>query len=161
MREVRANPDRLIARIAGRQHGVVTVAQLSRAGIGKDGITRRLRCGRLYRLHRGVYAVGHMALSSEGRWLAAVLACGEGAVLSHRSAAGLWRLLPPVVRPVDVSVPGGGGRRKRGQIRLHRRPSLLPADVTRRLSIPVTTPAQTLADLGKSVAAEQRLPLAP
>jgi hypothetical protein len=110
MREESANPDLVLAQIAGRQYGVVSAAQLAAAGISKDGVTRRVREGRLHRLHRGVYAVGHRRLSNEGIWLAAVLACGEGAALSHRSAAALWSLLPASRGVVDVTVPGSGGR---------------------------------------------------
>src|SRR5688500_4880303 len=95
MREKSANPDGAVAAIAARQHGVVTLTQLNQAGIDRSGVSRRLRAGRLHRIHRGVYAVGHRALSNHGRWMAAVLACGPGAVLSHRAAAELWRLLEP------------------------------------------------------------------
>jgi very-short-patch-repair endonuclease len=99
--------------------------------------------------------------------MAAVLACGERAVLSHRSAAALWELLRPMEGPVDVSVPSHGGRRRREGIRLHRCPSLAPTEpipdaypidegvrdglVTRRHGIPVTTPARTIADLRGAV----------
>ena len=82
-----ARPD--IARIAARQHGVVRYDQLRWAGLVPSAITRRVRSGRLHRLHRGVYAVGHTDLTREGKWIAAVFACGEGAVLSHESAAHL------------------------------------------------------------------------
>jgi hypothetical protein len=118
-------------------------------------VRERLRAGRLYRLHRGVYAVGHTAPSDERRWMAAVLALGDGAVLSHRSAASLWGLLPPRDDPVDVSVPRRAGRRQRQGIRIHRPVSLEPADVTRRRGIPVTSPARTLADLRKAVSAHE------
>lgn len=152
--------DAAIARMAARQHGVVTRAQLIAVGILPSGISDRVSAGRLHRIHRGVYAVGHPNLCNEGRWIAAVLACGEGAVLSHRSAAELWRMLPvrqanPNGREgpaaVDVTVPGAGGRRRRAGIRLHRSLTLSPADVTRRAAIPVTTPARTLADLRRVV----------
>jgi very-short-patch-repair endonuclease len=109
-------------------------------------ISRRVEAGRLHRLHRGVYAVGHRRLSDQGKWMAAVLAWGPKAVLGHRSAAELWRLLSPRRGPVHVTLPGRGGRGKRG-IRLHRSPSLLPSDVTRHEGIPVTTPARTIRDL--------------
>jgi hypothetical protein len=89
-----SNPDAVAARIAARQHGVISLAQLNHAGISQRGASRRL--GRQpYRIHRGVFAVGHPGLSREGRWMAAVLACGEGAVLSHRSAAAHWGFAPP------------------------------------------------------------------
>lgn len=147
MREESAIPDRVVAEIAGRQYGVVTSAQLRATGISKDGATRRVQAGRLHRLHRGVYAVGHKRLGNEGIWLAGVLACGEGAALSHRSAAALWSLLPGSRGIVDITVPGTGGRRKRRDIRLHRSPLLTPAVTTRRSGIPVTIPARTLTDL--------------
>ncbi len=111
--------------------------------------------------------MGHLAPSSERRWMAAVLALAAGpapghdraraeravasdAVLSHRSAAALWRLLPARPGPVDISVPGRGGRRRRQGIRVHRCASLQPRHSTRRQGIPVTTPARTLADLRSS-----------
>jgi hypothetical protein len=151
MREELAPAELRVAKIAQRQHGVVTVSQLHSAGIEKSGISRRVRAGRLHRLHRGVYAVGHRGLSNEGWWMAAVLACGEGAVLSHRSAAALWRLLPPPGGPVDVSTPVRNGRGKRSGIRLHRCPSLVEGMTTRRLDIPVTTVARTIEDLRSAV----------
>lgn len=161
MGEKSAKPDAVLAKLAARQHGVVSTRQLHRAGIGRNAITGRVRAGRLHRVHQGVYAVGHAAISPEGRHMAAVLACGSGvarhhdaavldqwaAAVSHRSAASLWGLLPLADGPIDVSVPGVGGRRKRGGIRLHRSASLSPASVTLRNAIPVTTPARTIADL--------------
>src|SRR4051812_49380236 len=84
--------DRAIAALAKRQHGVVTRAQLRRIGLCDSAITHRAAVGRLHRLHRGVYAVGHRVVPARGAWLAATLACGEGAVLSHTSAAALWGL---------------------------------------------------------------------
>lgn len=152
MREEPASPDRLAARIAARQYGVISSCQLAELGIGKDGILRRLRAGRLHRLYRGVYAVGHVRLSQEGRWMAATIAC-EGAVLSHRSAAELWRLLPAAGGPVSVTLPGMGGRRKRQGIRIHRSRTLTTTMVTRRQNIPTTSPARTLSDLRRLVLA--------
>ena len=111
----------------------------------------RVRRRRLHRVHRGVYAVGHTGLSIEGRWMAAVLAAGRGAVLSHGSAAAHWGLLRPFRDVVDVSVPSHAGRRRREGIRIHRRAALKPSEVTRRLGIPVTTPARTVADLDGAV----------
>jgi hypothetical protein len=142
--EKKSAPDAWIARVAGRQHGVVSVAQLRAAGLGDTAIHKRVRAGRLHRIHRGVYAVGHRGLSFDGRSMAAVLAYGDGATLSHRSAATLWRLLPAIDGPIDVSLPSRTGRRRRDGIRVHRRSSF---GATRRLGIPVTTPAQTIADL--------------
>jgi very-short-patch-repair endonuclease len=139
--------DARIAAIAGRQHGAVSIHQLRESGISDTGVRERLRAGRLHRVHRGVHAVGHIAPSNERRWMAAVLALGRGAVLSHRSAAALWGLLPPIEGPVDVSLPSRSGRRRRQGIRVHRPASLPPQETARRRGIPVTSPARTLADL--------------
>jgi very-short-patch-repair endonuclease len=139
-----------IAAVAGRQHGVITVAQLHRCGLGPSGIRDWLRAGRLHRIHRGVYAVGHLGLSIEGEWLAAVLACGETAALSHVSAGMLWRMLEPRRANVHVTVTSKGGRARRDGVRIHRAPTLLPSQATRRLNIPVTKPARTLDDLRRT-----------
>ena len=155
-------PDAAIARFAARQHGVVTAKQLTAAGLGKAAISERAKCGRLYRLHRGVYAVGHRAPSHHARWMAAVLACGEGAVLSHHSAAALWKLLRPLDGPTHVSVPTTNGRKNRRGIHLHRTPSLSPSSLpsrggrerrqtTLRDRIPVTTIQRTIDDLDGTV----------
>jgi very-short-patch-repair endonuclease len=148
MRKEIAKVERLIALIAARQHGVISYEQLIWAGLSPAGITRRVRTGRLHRLYRGVYAVGHTNLSRDGRWLAAVLACGRGAVLSHESAAHLWNLSPRSPSYSHVSVPSRNGRKKRRGIRLHYRADLGPADTTRRHNIPVTTSARTRRDMG-------------
>ena len=121
--------------------------------------------GHLHRVHQGVYAVGHAALSPEGRWIAAVLAvgrrsvCGDsvldywGAAVSHRSGAFLWGLLPPADGPVDTIVAGGGGKTKRRGVRVHRSQSLLAKHVTLHRHIPVTTPARTIDDLRRALSA--------
>jgi len=145
----------LIARLAATQHGVVTWAQCLRAGLTAESISRRIRAGRLHRIFRGVYAVGHAKLSNEGWWMAAVLACGNAAVLSHRSAAELWRLLSPRTGLVDVLVPGTSGRRQRHRIRLHRSTTLTQPQTARRLGIPVTNPARTLQDLTRSASPDE------
>lgn len=98
-------------------------------------------------VHRGVYAVGRRRLTRHGEWMAAVLACGEGAVLSHDSAAALWGVRKDRPRtPIHVSLPSRGGGRERPGIAVHRR-KLGAADVTARHGIPVTTIALTLVDL--------------
>jgi Transcriptional regulator, AbiEi antitoxin len=152
MREESATADRRIAKVAGRQHGVVTVEQLAEAGIDRSGVTRRVTAGRLHRLHRGVYAVGHRSLSWRGRWLAAVLAAGDGAVLSHQSAVALWGYLRPIDGPIHVTVIGDGGRKRRPGLQIHRSRTLTPSDVTRRHGIAVTTPARTIEDVRGSFA---------
>src|SRR3954469_22563524 len=116
--------DAAIARVAARQHGVVTAKQLAEGGLGRAGISERTKSGSLHRLHRGVYAVGHRAPSHHARWMAAVLACGEGAVLSHGSAAALWKLLNPPDGPNHVSIPTTSGRTSQRGIHLHRCPAL-------------------------------------
>jgi len=142
-----AQPDLRVARIASRQHGVVSIRQLRECGVSDDAVLGRVRSGLLHRLHRGVYAVGCVSTSQESRWMAAVLACGDGAVLSHMSAAALWGLLRPSDGPVDVSTPARSGRARRRAIRLHRCTTLSSGAMTERLRIPVTTPARTIEDL--------------
>jgi very-short-patch-repair endonuclease/predicted transcriptional regulator of viral defense system len=154
-----ARPSVLIARIAEKQHGVVSIGQLRGCGISHDAVKARTALGQIHRVHRGVYALGHLALSPEGRWMAAVLALGGGpggggsvldhwgATVSHRSALSLWNLLPANRAPCDVVVAGDGGRARRAGIRVHRSASLVPGDVTLHRGIPVTTPERTVADL--------------
>jgi hypothetical protein len=155
MSDFRASRDALIAEIADRQHGVVSTQQLRRLGLDKDQILYRAKVGRLHRIHRGVYAVGRRALTLQGRLMAATLACGEGAVVSHRSAACLWGLLAGQVGPVDISVPGHDGRRKREGIRIHRSTTLEPDQATLQHRIPVTTPTRTISDLERGVSAPE------
>lgn len=147
MREQLTTADARIAVIAGRQHGIVTVEQLHAAGFGRTEVTRRVQMGRLHRLHRGVYAVGHRNLSWRGRWLAAVLAAGDRAVLSHTSAAALWKFLRPIGGPVHVSLPAAVHRKPRPGLRLHRSRTLTRSDITRHHGIAVTNPARTIEDI--------------
>jgi predicted transcriptional regulator of viral defense system len=140
--------DAPIARLAERQHGVVARRQLVELGLGRGAIESRLAAGRLHLLHRGVYAVGHCALTRNGRWMAAVLAGGPEAVLSHWSAASLWGILRSSRTVVDVTCPCR--HRHRTGVRIHR--SRLPADETTDVEgIPVTGPPRTLFDLGAVV----------
>ena len=133
-----------IAMLADRQHGVVARRQLLELGMGRRAIARRLESMRLRPVHRGVYAVGHRELSQVGWWMAAVLACGPGAVLSHRCAAVLWGMLENASATVDVIVPRELTRRD--GIRPHT--AALAADErTVHAGIPVTTVARTLLDL--------------
>jgi very-short-patch-repair endonuclease len=151
MRRKGSTAGQRIAAIADRQHGVVTVAQLFSAGLSETAVQRAVEAGRLHRLHRGVYAVGHRSLSWRGRWLAAVLAAGDGAVLSHRSAAALWEYLRPTRGPVHVTVPAAVRRTSRAGLQIHRSRTLAPRDVTRRHGIVVTTPARTIEDIRGTV----------
>jgi Transcriptional regulator, AbiEi antitoxin/Protein of unknown function (DUF559) len=132
--------------VARRQWGVVTRGQLAAFGLSANGIAQWVRAERIVRLHRGVYAYGHDRLRTEGYWMAAVIACGPGAALSHRSAAALWRIRQRGSGLVDVTVPSQNGRRRPG-IRLHRSARLRSEEVTARDGIPVTTVARTLLDL--------------
>src|SRR4051812_27919053 len=102
--------DHAIAALAARQYGIVTRRQLGDLGLSRDDIDYRVAVGRLRVIQRSVYAVGHDRLMPEGRWLAAVFAGGEEAVLSHRSAARLWGLLPHNGQ-IEVTAPTN--RRKR------------------------------------------------
>ena len=151
MRRKSAYPsvDREIARLAARQHGVVSRAQLRATGLGDGAVSYRLRVGRLHRIHRAVYAVGYPQLSERALFLAAALACGERAVVSHRSAATLWGVRPQAPRAVDVTIPGEAGRRQRRGLTIHRTRQLSDSEVTRRDGVPVTSPARTLLDLAE------------
>jgi very-short-patch-repair endonuclease len=131
--------------LARRQHWVVARRQLCELGFSRMWIEHRIAKGRLHRLHRGVYAVGRPHVTQFGRWMAAVLACGAEAVLSHDSGAALWGIRP-VASGLEVSLLTGAKRRTDG-ITVHRRPSLRPDDVTTHRGIPVTTPIQTLIDI--------------
>ncbi len=148
MRDKLAKPARVLARTAACQHGVVTRAQLFATGLTRSGITRWIEAGHLHRIHRGVYALGTSNLTREGYFMAAVLAVGKGAVLSHRSAAALHKLSPTCPPTIDLTVPGSGGRSKRRGIIIHRSTTLTQADTTLHRGIPVTTVVRTLADLG-------------
>jgi len=161
-----ANDNRINLFAAG-QHGVVTRAQLLAAGLTARVVERHVRSARLRPLHRGVYLLGHLwgALEPEyARVMAAVLACGKGAVASHRSAAWLWRLLKRIrgsapggmlapggiTEPEEVTVPARSRVRRPG-IRVHRSKDLAKGDVTVLNGIPVTTPARTIRDLSAVV----------
>jgi hypothetical protein len=129
------------------QRGTVSHEQLLSAGVSEDQVTRWLVSGRLHSLHEGVYAVGHVALPAGGAFMAAVLAGGEGAVLSHRSAAAHLGLLSWSPRQVEVMVPRSGERDRDG-IRFHRPKIYGPQDRWVFDGIPCTTVARTLVDLG-------------
>jgi hypothetical protein len=129
---------------------VVAGVQLARLGMSRHGLQTRLAAGRLHRLHRGVYAVvGPRLLRIEGHWLAAVLAVGEGAALSHRSAAAIWNLLPATARAPEVAV--ARNIKPRAGIRLHCLRSLPEDHVTTRNAVPCTTVARTIVDLAAVV----------
>jgi uncharacterized protein DUF559 len=124
---------------------VVSRSQLLALGLSRGAVEHWLSVGRLQLLFRGVYSVGHTALRAEGRRLAAVLACGPGAVLSHRSAASHWGLLRTDQTRIDVTAPRG--RHGAPGIRLHRSRSLDAQDTTHHEGIPITSVSRTLLDL--------------
>jgi predicted transcriptional regulator of viral defense system len=131
--------------LAARQWGVVSTVQLHALGLGRGAIHKAVRAGRVHRVHHGVYALGHAALRVEGRRLAAVLACGPGAVLSHRTAAAHWGLLKSDQTRIDVTALRG--RHGAPGIRLHRSRCLGAQDTTSHQGIPTTTVHRTLLDL--------------
>lgn len=141
--------DRVIEALAARQWGVVSRAQLLDAGLSRKTVANRVRSGHLIRLHRGVYAAGHARLRREGRWLAAVLAVGPGAVLSHRDAAGLHDLRPANHASTDVTTTAN--RPDEPGIQVHRTRVLDDKDITTVSGIPVTTVARTLVDLAGQI----------
>jgi predicted transcriptional regulator of viral defense system len=147
--EVRPPSWRAVAELATRQWGVVSLGQLCARGVGRGAVEKAAAIGRLHRLHRGVYAVGHERLGREGRYLAAVLACGNRAVLSHRSAAAWWGLLQTAQAQVDVTSPHG--RHGIAGVRRHQARSLAAQDTTIHQGIPTTSIARTLLDLAATV----------
>lgn len=145
-------PDARIARLAAAQHGVVDLDQLRAAGLDVGAINFRVRTGRLHRVHRRVFAVGHTRLSCEGRWRAALLSVGDGATLSHLTAGAHLALRPSNSASIHVTVPTPGGRLQRPGIVVHRSTTLRPEDVIRHEGIPVTSVARTLLDLAGMLA---------
>jgi very-short-patch-repair endonuclease len=134
-----------LAALAEKQHGVVSHEQLLPVGYSTAGIGRALRSGRLHPVYRGAYAVGHARVSRHGICLAAVLACGSGALLSHQSAGWLWGLSPRFTAVPDVTVPARGHRRV--GISIHHSSILEPGDCGETDGIPVTAISRTLLDL--------------
>lgn len=142
----RSNPWSALAEVAARQHGVLSHSQLREAGLSKSTIGRAAAEGRIHRVFRGAYAHGHPAIGERGRTFAATLACGQGAVVSHRSAAALMGLLDRAPASIDVIAPGCRGQAIDG-IRRHdvRRPQLWETGTFD--GVPCTSPARTLVDL--------------
>jgi very-short-patch-repair endonuclease len=124
----------------------LTHRDLTALGFGPRSIEHRVQSGRLHPIARGVYSVGRSDLPPRGRWMAAVLVCGDGAALSHRSAAELWGFGREEGKRIDVSIRRRS-RLERPGIRVHQRPKLPQGSVVRRFGIPVTRPVQTLIDL--------------
>jgi very-short-patch-repair endonuclease len=148
LRGGRSARESAIAQLAARQRGVVTRGQLLDAGLTAHAIDHRLRSARLHALHRGVYLVGHAAAVPGARELAAALACGPDAMVSHRSAAWLWRLLSEHMGDPEVTVPRDC---RRTGIRVHLVAALARRDVRKLGGIPITSPARTIVDLAAVV----------
>jgi predicted transcriptional regulator of viral defense system len=146
-RKLRTPPDRAVAELASRQFGVVARRQLVALGLSRSAIDRRVAAGRLHPLHRGVFALGHRAIERRSHWLAAVLACGPEAVLSHRTAAALWGIRDTARTTIDVTVSKRGHSRE--GITLHRA-RLDESDRTTHDRIPTTSLPRTLLDLASS-----------
>jgi very-short-patch-repair endonuclease len=135
-----------------QQHGVVTRRQLLALGMPSPTIRARLKAGRLHRLGPGVYAVGRPDIGRLGQLMAATLACGPGARLSHRSAGELWRISPRAQGWIDISVPSGSLHRLHG-IRLHRRVEFGTTRIVR--GIPVADPISVLIDLAAELPTDE------
>jgi very-short-patch-repair endonuclease len=140
--------DQAIAQLAARQHGIVALGQLVELGLSASAVRSRVAAGRLHRIHRGVYAVGHALRTRDGRLRAAILACGAGAAISHRTAAVTWSLGITMRRCIDVTA-GAYPRRHRPGIRVHSAHSLAPRDVILIDRLPRTTVARTLLDVAE------------
>lgn len=146
MEAQRISREREIARIASRQHGALTHRQLLGLGVDKSTVSRWVGRGRLHRIHRGVYLVGHTAVSDRGRWMSAVLVAGDGAALSRHAAAALWGIHRGRFHHIDVVSPNQ--HRPSAEVAFHRSSCLDPRDFTIVDGIPVTTVARTIVDLG-------------
>ena len=152
------SPDVRLARLATKQHGVVARWQLLAIGFTPDTIQHALAAARLFRIRRGVYAVGHRRLTTHGRPMAAVLGCGPQAVLSHRSAIAHWGLRPAPIGPIEVLVPGSS-RRSRHGIRVHHTHALPDEETAIYDGVPVTSLHRALLDFA-AVAHRQEVRLA-
>jgi very-short-patch-repair endonuclease len=134
-----------IARTCHGQHGLITLEQLKARGLTVQAVHERLMAGRLHRIHQRVYSLTPGVMTVRGKFMAAVLACGTGAVISHRSAAYLWGLVDVWEEPIDVTAPNRRGRSPAG-VAAHRDGSLQPVDKTRVHGVPCTSLARTLLD---------------
>ena len=138
--------------LAYGQHGVISVRQLIALGWSHAAIARAVRDGYLIRIHRGVYAVGHTRLTARGRWMAAVLACGDGALLSHRAGAALHDLWPVPSGLIDVTALTA---RKSDGVRCHRSRTLHPDDRDVVDGIPVTAVPRIFLDMAEILTAQR------
>jgi very-short-patch-repair endonuclease len=149
-----------IIELAERQHGVIAAAQLYSLGLSETQVRSRVSTGLLHRIHRGVYAVGRRSLSPKGHWMAAVLACGADALLSHQAAGELWGLRRSTLRkaprpPIDITVIDGRRARSRRGIVVHRCRTFCEAETAEWKGIPVTSPDRTIFDLARRLPRRQ------
>jgi very-short-patch-repair endonuclease/predicted transcriptional regulator of viral defense system len=135
-----------VTRIARSQHGLVSLGQLVAAGLSESAVRKRVATGRLERVHFGAFRIGGSTPTPESRLMAAVLACGPDAVLSHRSAAALWGFIEPSDGPVHVTAGNRRGRAPEG-IAAHRNASLGPGDRTVLHNVPCTSVPRLMLDL--------------
>jgi very-short-patch-repair endonuclease len=149
-----------ITELAERQHGVITAAQLYSLGLSETQVRVRATNGLLHRIHHGVYALGRLSLAPKGHWMAAVLACRGDALLSHQAAAELWGIRRSTLHatprpPIDVTVVGAGGGRRRPGIVVHRCRKFRDAERSTRAGIPITSPDRTILDLARGLPRRQ------
>jgi very-short-patch-repair endonuclease len=135
-----------VALLATEQHGIVARRQLLAFGLTRTAVQGRIETGRLHRLHRGTYAVGHRKLTLKGVWMSAVLACGPAAWLSHRAALALWDLRRRESGMVDVTIEGRAGKPGPEGVRVHSTIKLREPDIAVVDGIPVTSLAWTVVD---------------
>jgi len=138
------HPDLLVSTVAERQGGLVTRRQLTALQLGPAAVHRRMERGLLHRLHRGVYLWAQSSPEPPVRARAAVLACGDGAILSHLSAMAHWGMTPESEGPIDVTITGR--RSRHPDIRTHNRRALDVRDIRTLNAVPTTSPARTLLD---------------
>jgi hypothetical protein len=136
--------------MAAKQHGVVCRADLLAAGLSIAAVRHRLANERLHPLHRGVYLVGHPVPPPLAREMAAVLACGDGAVASHHTSASMQGLIAPHDGPIHITLTSRSKRLRPG-IRVHRSATLAPQDIRHHHGIPITSPARTIIDLAETL----------
>src|SRR3954454_16617326 len=144
------SPDAAVARLAAEEWAVLSTKELHSCGLSREMIAARVRRRYLHRLHRRVYAVGHTNGMGEGRFLAAVKACGRGAVLSHFSAAALWGMVEWNGRKPEVTLCDTTPRTHSGIV-VHRTRALEARDCRHRRGVPVTAPARTALDLASQL----------
>ena len=138
-----------LSQLAARQFGVVSAGQLLRLGWTWKEIQGQVRRGSLHPLYREVYAVGHDRIVDHGRLLAALLSCGDGSFLSHRTAAAVWGLRPVNTRRVELTVPGINAPHRRGLV-VHRSTDVAKDEGRSRNGLRVSSVPRMLIELANS-----------